>query len=352
MAIHLATGRLSMTIGGVGRIAALAAVSLTMCAAAARADFNDNKPITYTVDGATATGYFKVVTEAINGVVRDAYPGSAATYKPGSPAGGILNISTGEADFSFTGGAPEIAYALEGHAPFQQSLKGKFSFVGLLHNDLIVYNIATKDWADRAGIKSFDDIASKKPQMRLAVNQLANLQSTISMYVAIFDAYGIKEADVTGNGGSLFRGNTSSNVDAMRDGKVDAMINGGFVPQAEFTDLARGRALTWISGDPAKMKVAADRWGYSVHTVPKDAYPFLTQDETTLVLWTAVVAGAHVSDETVYKFMKALLNSKDRVRSIHPSLAHFSAETFSRNPTPLPYHPGAERLYREMGIIK
>jgi len=334
------------------RATGFATVALMLSVAVAHADFNDKKPITYTVDGATATGYFKVVTEALNGVVRDAYPGSAATYKPGSPAGGIQNIATGKADFSFTGGAPEIAYALEGKAPFQQSLKGKFSFVMLLHNDLVVYNIATKEWADKNGIKSFDDIASKKPQMRLSVNQLANLQSTLSMSVAIFDAFGIKEEDVTGKGGAIFRSNTAGGLDALRDGKVDVLINGAFVPAAEVTDLARGRPLIWISGDPAKMKVAADRWGYDTVTIPKSAYSFMTQDETTLVLWTAVVAGSHVSDETVYKFMKALVDNKDRVRGIHPSLAKFSVDTIMRNPTPLPYHPGAERFYRESGVLK
>jgi hypothetical protein len=320
--------------------------------ATALADFGDKKPITYTVDGATASGYFKVVTEAINGVVRDAYPGSAATYKPGSPAGGIQNISTGKADFIFTGGAPEIAYALEGKTPFKESLKGKFKFVMLLHNDLVVYNIATKEWADQNAIKSFSDIASKKPQMRLAVNQLANLQSTLAMYIAIFDAYGIKESDVTGKGGSLFHGNTNSGIDALRDGKVDVLINGGFVPSAEITDLARGRPLVWLSGDPAKMKVAADRWGYDTYTVKKGAFDFVKKDETTLVLWSAVLAGAHVPDETVYKFVKALSQSKDRVRGIHPSLAKFSIESVSRNPTKVPYHPGAERFYRELGVLK
>jgi len=53
---------------------ALTAAVSALPAASARTDLNDKKPITYTVDGATATGYFKVVTEAINGVVRDAYP--------------------------------------------------------------------------------------------------------------------------------------------------------------------------------------------------------------------------------------------------------------------------------------
>src|SRR5258706_10370310 len=334
----------------VARVTAVAG-ALTLVASPARSDVKDNSPINYTVDGATAQGYFKVVIEALNGIIREVYPGSAATYKPGSPAGGIQAIAKGQSDFIFTGGAPEIAYALEGKAPFTESLKGKFSFVMKIHNDLVVHNLMTKEWADRNGIASFADIAAKKPQMRLAVNQPANLQSTISMYVAIFDAYGIKEDEVT-KGGSIFRSNSAGGMDAMRDGKIDVNINGNFVPTAEVTDLARGRPLLWLSGDPATMKAAADRWGYSTVVVSKNAYPFLTKDETSLTLWTAMLAGAHVSDETVYKFMKALFDNKDRVRSIHPSLANFSVESVFQNPTPLPLHPGAERFYREAGVLK
>jgi TRAP transporter TAXI family solute receptor len=339
-----------MRFGGFARAVSTALVA-SFCSFPVLADFNDKGPINYTVDGATAQGYFKVVAEAINGIMREVYPGSAATYKPGSPAGGVLNISKGQADFTFTGGSPEIAYALEGKAPFTESLKGKFSFVMLIHNHLVVHNMMTKDWADRNGIKSFADIAAKKPQMRLAVNQPANLQSTLSMYVAIFDAFGIKEAEVT-KGGSVFRSNSAGGMDALRDGKIDVYINGNFVPTAEVADVARGRPLLWISADPAKMKQAGDRWGYDTFTVPKGAYPFVTQDETTLTLWTAMLAGAHVSDETVYKFLKAMHENRDRVRSIHPSLAQFSIETVVRNPTPLPLHPGAERFYREMGVLK
>jgi TRAP transporter TAXI family solute receptor len=327
--------------------AALAALPLSQAAAG----FDDKSPITYTVDGGTATGYFKVVAEAINGVVRDLYPGSAATYKPGAPAGGILAISRGDSDLVFTGGAPEIAYALEGKAPFSESLKGKFSFVMLMHNELVVHNLMTKEWAERNGIKSFADIAAKKPQMRLTVNQPANLQSTISMYVSIFDTYGIKEDEVT-KGGTVFRANSAGGLDAMRDGKVDVLINGGFVPTAEITDLARGRPLAWISGDPAKMKTAAERWGYDTYVVPKNAYPFLDKDEYTYTLWNAVLASSHTSEETIYKLLKALAQNRDRVRTIHPSLAKFSLEAAARNPTPLPLHPGAERFYREAGLVK
>jgi TRAP transporter TAXI family solute receptor len=330
----------------------LAAALFALCVSfPAAADFNDKNPINYTVDGATAQGYFKVVAEAINGIMRETYPGTSATYKPGSPAGGVLNIAKGQSDFSFTGASPEITYALEGRAPFTEPLKGKFSFVMLIHNHLVVHSMMTKDWADRNGIKSFADIAAKKPQMRLSVNQPANLQSTLSMYVAIFDAHSIKEAEVT-KGGSVFRSNSAGGLEALRDGKIDVFINGTFVPTAEVADISRGRPLQWISADPEKMKQAGDRWRNDTFTVSKGVYPFVSQDEHTITLWNAMLAGAHVPDETVYKFLKALHENRDRVRSIHPSLAQFSLETGSRNSTPLPLHPGAERFYREMGILK
>ena len=249
-----------MRFGFVTQVATAAAIAAAS-AVPTLAEFNDKNPINYTVDGATATGYFKVVAEAVNGIIRETYPGSAATYKPGSPAGGILNISKGQSDFSFTGGAPEIAFALEGKAPFTESLKGKFKFVMLIHNGLVVHSLMTKEWAERNGITSFADIAAKKPIMRLHVNQLANLQSTLGMYVTLFDTYGIKEEEVT-KGTTVFRSNSAGGLDALRDGKIDVFINGGFLPTAEITDIARSRPLLWISGEPDKIKAAAGRWGY------------------------------------------------------------------------------------------
>lgn len=329
-----------------------ATVCATLAASGALAQFNDNKPISYSVDGATATGYFKVVTESINGIVREAYPGTDATYKPGSPAGGILNLSTGRSDFAFNASPVEIAYANEGKAPFKEAYKGKFHFVMMLHEGLIVHNLMTKEWADRNGIASFDDIAAKKPPMRVTVNLAANLQSTVTMYQMFFGAFGINEAQATDNGKSMIRGNSATGFDALRDGKVDVFINGGFVPTAEVTDVARGRALQWISADPAKLKKEADKWGLKLATIPKSAYPFLTKDETTVAIWNAIVVGDHVSEETVYKFTKALMENEPRMRTIHPTLAQFSRTEAAKNITGLSVHKGAERYYREAGLIK
>ena len=313
--------------------------------------FNDKKPISYSIDGSTATGYFKVVAEAINAIVREAYPGSDLTYKPGSPAGGMLNIAIGKSDLVFNGAAPELAYALEGKPPFKESLKGKFSFVMNIHEELVVHNLMLKDWADRNGIRSFGDIVQKKPQMRLAVNTIANLQSTLSMYIAIFEAYGVKEPDLLKHT-TLFRGNTAEGLSQLRDGKVDVLINGAFLPTAEIADIARGRPLLWVQSDAAKMKVAAESWQNKSQKVPAGIYSFVEKDDQTIFQWTTCVAGNHVSEETVYKFLTALTEAQERVRKIHPSLRNFSPQYAATNPTKVPYHPGALRFYKEKGLIK
>lgn len=318
----------------------------------AQAALDDKQPIKYTVTGATVQGYFKVVVESINGIVRDVYPGTAATFKPGSPAGGILETATDKADFTFTSGAPEIAYALEGKAPFRESLKGKVMHVMTLHRQLIVHNLMTKAWADEHGIKTFADIAAKKPPMRLAVNDLANLQSTLGMHIAIFNAHGFQEGDVPKWRGSFLRGNSGIGLDALRDGKADVFINGRFLPDSTTVDVARGRDLLWIDGDPAMMQKAADAWNYETLVIPQSTYPFLTKDVTTLKLWNTVNTGPSTSEETVYKFVKALYENQKRVQAIHPSLGDFGGEEMVWNPMKLPLHPGAERFYREVGLLK
>lgn len=342
------------TVAAKSALSAVAMVAAGFLAAtpAAAQSFNDNKPISYSVDGATATGYFKVVAETINGIVREAYPGSDATYKPGSPAGGILNMATGKSDFSFTGGGPEIEHALEGKPPFKESLKGKFSYVMLMHDELVVHAIMTKEFADRAGVRGYADIVAKKPAFRLAVNTTGNLQSTLGMYALTFGAYGVDDAELTKWGVTLFRGNTNEGLNQLRDGKVDMLINGSFLPTAAVIDIHRSRPLLWVEAEEEKLKPAVGKWGYRVVKLEKGAYPFVERDTWMTVNWNAGLAGNHVSEETVYKFLKAITDAKDRVQKVHPSLAKFAVETIVNNPTPLPYHPGAARFYREKGVLK
>ena len=70
-------------------------------------------------------------------------------------------------------------------------------------------------------------------------------------------------------------------------------------------------------------------------------------------MWVSLVAGAHVPDEVVYKYVKAIAENEARVQSIGGSLkTSFTTAKMATNPASLPYHPGALRYYKEKGLVK
>jgi uncharacterized protein len=316
------------------------------------AGFGDKEPITATVTGATARGYPKLVVEGLNGIVREAYPGSSITFKPSSPGGGLVQLASGEATLSASASAPEIRLAVEGKPPYRESLKGKLTYVMMLNDNQPLHCIMTRAWAEANGIRTFADIAAKKPRLRLNLNEVGNLQATLGGANILLQVHGITPQDIEKWGGSISRGNSTAAKDAFQDGKVDAFITASSYPDSQLRDIARARPSSWLESVPGKLKEAADFWNFRVGTVPKSVYAFLDHDVEALIQWTSLCAAAATPDEVVYKYVKAVHENAERAQKIHPSLAELSGEFMARNRSGIPFHPGAERYYREKNLLK
>ncbi len=329
-----------------------AAAVLATAAMPAAADFNDKNAITATVTGATPTGYPRTMVEGLNAVVRDAYPGSSVSFMPNSPGGGVLAIADGKADFTATATGTEVRLANEGKSPYTAPLKGKFSFAMMLYNIQYIHVLMTKAWADANGVKSFADIAAKKPRMRLAITRPDNPQTTIGGPYEMMKAHGFTIDDIQKWGGSYVLGNSTIGLNAILDDKADVFMNVRNLGDSLLKDVASKRPMMWIDDDPAKTKQAADVFNFSVGTVTKDDYPFLDKSYPTIRQWVALLAGAHVSDEAVYKYVKAIGDNQDRVQKIGGSLKVFTTAGMTENPAGLPVHPGALRYYKEKGLLK
>jgi TRAP transporter TAXI family solute receptor len=335
------------------KVAALAAAAALCAALPALADFNDKKPVTATVTGATPSGYPRTMVEGLNAVVRDAYAGSAVSFKPNSPGGGVLAIATGQADFTATATGTEIKLANDGSAPFKEPLKGKFSYVMQLYDNQFIHFLMTKEWADANGIKSWADIAAKKPKMRLAINRPDNPQTTIGGPYEVMRAHGFAIGDIEKWGGSYVLGNSQIGLDAITDGKADVFMNARNLGDSLVKDIAGKRALLWIDGEQATIQKAADTFANKADMVPAGTYPFMDKPYPTVRMWVALLAGAHVADEVVYKYVKAIAENESRVQAIGGSLkTSFTAAKMATNPASLPYHPGALRYYKEKGMVK
>src|SRR6185436_19745494 len=266
------------------RVAATA-LAAALAATPAFADFNDSKPITATVTGATPSGYPRTMVEGMNAVVRDAYPGSSVSFKPNSPGGGVLDIGEGRADFTATATGTEIRLANEGQSPYPKPLKGKFSYVMMLYDNQFMHFLMTREWADANGIKSWEDIAKKKPKIRLAINRPDNPQTTIGGPYEVMKAYGFTIQDIEKWGGSYVLGNSSIGLDAIVDGKADVFMNARNLGDALVKDVASKRALLWIDGDRAHFDKAAATFSNRTDFVPKDTYPFMDKEGPTVRMW-------------------------------------------------------------------
>ena len=335
------------------RAIVLALAACALPAATALADFNDKNPVTATVTGATPSGYPRTMVEGLNAVVRDAYPGSSVSFKPNSPGGGVLAIAEGQADFTATATGTEIKLANEGKFPFKASLKDKFLFAVQLYDNQFVHFLMTKEWADANGIRSWDDIAAKKPKMRLAINRPDNPQVSIGGPYALMEAHGFTIQDVEKWGGSYVLGNSQIGLDAITDGKADVFMNARNLGDSLVKDIAGRRPLLWIDGDPAKIQKGAALFDNKMDMVPKGTYAFMEKDYPTVRMSVFLLAGKHVADETVYKYVKAIAENEARVQTVGGSLkTSFATAKMATNPAMLPYHPGALRYYREKGLVK
>ena len=329
------------------------AVFAMLAALPALADFNDKKPVSATVTGATPSGYPRTMVEGLNAVVRDAYPGSDVSFKPNSPGGGVLAIANKQADFTATATGTEVRLANEGAAPYTEPLKGKFSYVMQLYDNQFIHFLMTKEWADANGIRSWADIAAKKPRMRLAINRPDNPQTTIGGPYEVMKAHGFSIGDIEKWGGSYVLGNSQIGLDAITDGKADVFMNARNLGDSLVKDIAGKRALLWIDGDRARIQKAADTFNFKADMVEKGTYPFMDKDYPTVRMWVSLLAGSHVPDEVVYKYVKAIAESEKRVQDIGGSLkTSFTRAKMATNPANLPYHPGAARYYKEAGLLK
>ena len=135
----------------------------------------------------------------------------------------------------------------------------------------------TEAWSKANGVTSLADIAAKKPRMRLALNERANLQSTLGGSEAIFGAYGFSSASVEDWGGRLIRGNSAVGLAALQDGKADVFINARFLPDAKVREIARHRPLRWLDADRDSMEVHPGKMYFATFTAKN-----LSADEATV----------------------------------------------------------------------
>lgn len=140
---------------------------------------------------------------------------------------------------------------------------------------------------------------------------------------------------------------------ALCDNNIDAMVYTVGHPSGSIQEAttACDAVLVNVTGEAIDGLVAANPY-YRTATIPGGMYRGNDADTATFGVGATLVTSAAVSEETVYQLVKAVFEDIDGFRGLHPAFANLDPKQMANDGLSAPLHPGAERYFREAGLIE
>ena len=158
----------------------------------------------------------------------------------------------------------------------------------------------------------------------------------------IFNSLGITATLRNGAFEELMRQVASGELDGL------AAING--IPMAGLAELDAQLSLDYLQPSPDQIAlVRKDLPESSPSLVPAGTYPSLTADYHSFGIYNFAIVNEDLPDDLVYKIVKAVFEHEQELVDAHPAARETIPANVDRD-TFLPFHPGAVRYYREIGV--
>ena len=193
-----------------------------------------------------------------------------------------------------------------------------------------------------AGINDIADLAGK----RVSLGEKGS--GTLVETEAILKAYGLSKNDVTAR--YLLPGAASL---AMSEGALDAFFIVAGYPVSAITDLTRSVDIDLlpISAEPADNVLSFYPF-FTKSVIPADTYEGVGE-VATISIGAQLLVAVGIEEEIVYRITAALWheNARRLLDNGHAKGREIRLET-ALDGLAVPLHPGAERYYREIGLLK
>lgn len=191
-------------------------------------------------------------------------------------------------------------------------------------------------------IKTIPDLKGK----RVAVGSAGS--GTEVMARAILEIYGMSYEDIDED--FLGFGDAAS---GLKDGTVDAAFTWAGIPTASVMELCATHNVSMISFSDEELQKLMTVSGYCVPAhITKETYPKMYADAQTFSIPAVICANADLDEEFVYNFMVAVFDNMDLLAQSHERGADLSLETALDGLDGADLHPGAQRFFKEKGLLR
>jgi len=192
-----------------------------------------------------------------------------------------------------------------------------------------------------ANVKTFKDLKGK------SVSSGSPGSGQWQLLGDLLEAYGMTRKDI-GEDLSSF----AQSVDKIKDGNLVASLITAGAPTSSITDLANARDIRLVPlAGPEIDALRKKQPYYAMVQLPPNTYKGQATPVDTLAVLAIWATHADLSDQMAYEVTKALFENTETLGQVHPKGKEISLKTALQSIS-IPLHPGAEKYYREKGLIK
>jgi uncharacterized protein len=282
------------------------------------------------------SGVYYPMGVALSQIYSKAIPNAKVSVQATKASAENLNLlQSGRGELAFAlGDTVSDAWKGDADAGFKTPLKKLRGVAGIYPNYIQI--VASAD----SGIKTLADLKGK----RIAVG--APKSGTELNARAIFKAAGLTYNDFAKVEYLPF----GESVELMKNRQLDATLQSAGLGVSSLRDLATSIKMVVVPipqdvilkvGDPA----------YQSGVIPANTYEGQTTNVPTAYVQNFLVTRADAPVDMVYTMTKSLFEHLDQLKAAHAAAKSIRKEAAATG-MPLPLHPGAEKYYREIGVLK
>jgi TRAP transporter TAXI family solute receptor len=245
----------------------------------------------------------------------------------------LLQAGRGEVALTL-GDSLSQAWAGNQEAGYKQPLK-KLRGISAMYPNYIQI-VARAD----AGIKTLADLKGK----RISVG--AAKSGTELNARAVLKAAGIEYKDFA----KVEYLPYDQSVELLKNRQIDVTLQSAGLGNPALRDLATSVDVVFVPVSAAEVAKIGDK-AYVAGTIPANTYKGQAEAVPTASVINFLVTHQGVSPDAVYKMTKAMYENLDQLVAAHAAAKGIKREKAAAD-MPIPLHPGAEKYYREVGLIK
>ena len=253
----------------------------------------------------------------------------------GASAENLRLVNRGEAEYGIVQN-DVMDYAHNGTDLFEGEVLPNVLTVGTLYPESVQIAVS----AD-SGIKSVKDFNGKRISVGDAGSGVEfNAKQILEGYGLTFDD--IKKSNLS----------FKESAEGIQNGTLDGCFITAGVPNSALQELAFTAGLVLIPVDGEEADAISSKYGYYTQDViPAGTYKGTDVDTPVLSIKATLAVNANLDDDIVYEMTKALFENVSDLALGHAKGKEVSSASAVTGVS-VPFHPGAERYFREMGLIQ